>query len=61
MDTQDVDCGNSFTFLKQPEHVGYWVLYPGNGLKLKLTVYRRPTDEQIRNTEALLGRGWEDA
>ena len=41
--------------------VGFWVLYPGSDTKIKFTVFVRLTDEQIKNTEALLGWGWEDA
>ena len=44
-----------------PKTVGYWVLYPqcktGN---IKFAMYYKPTDEQIKNTEQLLGWGWED-
>ena len=44
-----------------PKPVGYWVLYPGSAMRTKFAMYVRPTDEQIKNTEALLGWGWEEA
>ena len=61
MDTQDFVCGSSFTFSSSPKPVGFWVLYPGVAAQTKFAMYRRPTDEQIKNTEALLGWGWEEA
>ena len=44
--------------LQQP--VGYWVLYEHAPTKTKFGVYAKPTDEQIKNTEQLLGWKWED-
>jgi hypothetical protein len=41
--------------------VGFWVLYPGAPLTTKFGMYVRPSDEQIKNTQELLGWGWEDA
>jgi hypothetical protein len=52
----------TFTFATvPPKPAGYWVLYPGSAGKTKFATYLRPTDEQIKNTEALLGWGWEEA
>ena len=48
-------------FAAQPKPVGFWVLYPGNATQTRFAMYLRPTDEQIKNTEALLGWGWEEA
>lgn len=48
-------------FAAQPKPVGFWVLYPGNATQTRFAMFVRPTDEQIRNTEALLGWGWEEA
>ena len=48
-------------FAAPPKPVGFWVLYPGNALQTRFGMFVRPTDEQIRNTEALLGWGWEEA
>ena len=42
-------------FAAQPKPVGFWVLYPGNAMQTRFAMYLRPTDEQIKNTEALLG------
>jgi len=52
---------SEFTITPQPQPVGYWVLYPGAKIKNKFAMYARPTDEQIKATEQLLGWGWEDA
>ena len=48
------------TFYKPPEPVGYWCLY-GGGPTTKFAMFQKPTDEQIKNTTALLGWIWEDA
>jgi hypothetical protein len=45
---------------KLPPIVGYWVLYPSAAGQTKFAIYKRPTDEQIKATEQLLGWGWED-
>ena len=50
-----------FTFSALPKPVGYWVLYPGSAMQTRFQMFVRPTDEQIKNTEALLGWGWEEA
>ena len=50
-----------FTFAAPPKPIGFWVLYPGASTHTRFAMYLRPTDEQIRNTEALLGWGWEEA
>jgi hypothetical protein len=44
----------------QPKAVGNWVLYANAPQTLKFRMYAKPTDEQIKNTEALLGWKWED-
>ena len=51
----------TFAFSTLPKPVGYWVLYPGSAIKTKFAMYLRPTDEQIANTQSLLGWGWEKA
>ena len=48
-------------FSAQPKPVGFWVLYPGNATQTRFAMYLRPTYEQIKNTESLLGWGWEEA
>lgn len=49
-----------FRAIHNPEPVGYWVLYPGALMATKFAMYSKPTDEQIANTTAMLGWGWED-
>ena len=49
------------TLSAPPKPVGYWVLYPGHAMRTRFAMYVCPTDEQIKNTEALLGWGWEKA
>lgn len=44
-----------------PQPVGYWVLYPDAAYQTRFAMYAKPTDDQIANTEALLGWKWEDA
>jgi len=44
-----------------PKVVGFWVLYPQGTLNTQFGMYHKPTDEQIKNTEQLLGWGWKDA
>ena len=50
-----------FTVHEPSKPVGYWVLYPGPGSTFQIAVYNRPTDEQIKNTEQLLGWTWVEA
>jgi hypothetical protein len=50
----------TMTFSVLPKPVGFWLLYPGEGPKTKFAMYQRPTPEQIKNTEALLGWRWEE-
>ena len=52
---------SEFTFHLPPKPVGYWVLYPKSAYQTKFGMHHKPTDEQIKNTEQLLGWGWEDA
>ena len=50
-----------YTFAELPKPVGSWILDPQGLWKTKFPMYSRPTDEQIKNTEELLGWKWEDA
>jgi hypothetical protein len=50
-----------YTFLGPPKPVGYWILDPQGLWKTKFTMHSKPTEEQIKNTEELLGWKWEDA
>ena len=49
------------TITSPPKPVGFWVLYPGAVVQIRFEMYQRPTDEQIKTTEQLLGWGWKDA
>ena len=50
------------TFAKRPKPVGYWILDPGGVVVYtQFPMFSKPTDEQIKNTEQLLGWKWEDA
>jgi hypothetical protein len=48
------------TIVSSPTPVGYWVLYPQATPHTAFAMYHKPTDEQIKNTEQLLGWGWRD-
>ena len=48
------------TAAPQPKIVGWWVLYPQAAPRTQFGMYYKPTDEQIKNTEALLGWSWKD-
>ena len=50
----------NWTLVNIPKAVGAWVLYGGAPQTTKFMMYAKPTDEQIKNTEALLGWKWED-
>lgn len=52
---------NDHTFALPPKVVGWWVLYPQASPLTQFAMYHKPTDEQIKNTEQLLGWGWKDA
>ena len=44
----------------EPKPVGAWILYPGAPLTSIFMMYAKPTDEQIKNTEELLGWKWKN-
>ena len=50
----------NWAFVPSPKAVGAWVLYDSAPMKTKFMMYAKPTDEQIKNTEELLGWKWED-
>ena len=52
---------NGITFNKKPEAVGYWRLAYGSSNYTQFAMYGRPTDEQIKNTQELLGWDWVEA
>lgn len=45
---------------KPSNPVGYWILDPSGIAHIKFLIYKRPTDEQIKNTEELLGWKWQN-
>jgi len=49
-----------YKFAEPPKPAGAWILYPGAPWTTRFTMYAKPTDEQIKNTEELLGWKWED-
>ena len=51
----------NFIYYSAPKPVGYWVLYGETAPYTAFTMYKKPTDEQIKNTEQLLGWTWKDA
>jgi hypothetical protein len=52
---------NGITFNKQPDVVGYWRLAYGSSTYTQFPMCGRPTDEQIKNTQELLGWDWVEA
>ena len=50
-----------YTFATPPKPIGCWVMYAQAMPQTKFGMYYKPTDEQIKNTEQLLGWKWEDA
>lgn len=53
--------GKKYTITQPPKPVGYWVLYAQASQHISFAMYHKPTDEQIKNTEQLLGWKWRDA
>lgn len=58
--TQDVIPATTYSIYQPPKPVGAWVLYDQGAWKTKFLMYHKPTDEQIKNTEELLGWKWEE-
>lgn len=52
---------HTYTTLTPPKPVGYWRLYEGASPYTQFPMFIKPTDEQIKNTEELLGWKWKDA
>lgn len=50
----------TYTFFQPPKPVGAWVLDPGGVVHTQFAMYSKPTDEQIKNTEAMFGWKWKD-
>ena len=51
----------AYTFYEPPKPVGYWKLGYNGVCCTKFSMYKRPTDEQIKNHYEMLGWEWEDA
>lgn len=50
----------TYTVFTPPDPVGWWCIGTGPVAYgwTRFAIYNRPTDEQIKNTEALLGWVW---
>ena len=57
----EIPPAHTYTIMSSPKPVGYWVLYPHVTPHTQFSMYHKPTDEQIKNTEQLLGWQWRDA
>ena len=49
------------TIALPPKPIGWWCLYQVQGYSTQFAVWNKPTDEQIKNTEELLGWKWKEA
>lgn len=43
-----------------PDPVGFWIMGERSGYGTRFPMFVKPTDEEIRNTEKLLGWKWKD-
>ena len=63
-DGERIDPTTVYEMYIPPKPVGGWVLDPagneGHGPCTLFTVFRKPTDEQIKNTEVMFGWKWRD-
>ena len=50
----------TFTFAAPPKPVGYWKMGDDGACCTMFSMYKKPTDEQIKNHAELLGWEWED-
>ena len=51
---------SEYALTKPPEPVGYWILDPGGVVHTRFAMYVKLTDQQIKNTEELLGWKWKE-
>jgi hypothetical protein len=56
MGTFNSDSLNEYTIQSLPSPVGTWVI----GGLLHINITKRPTDEQIKNTEEMFGWEWKE-
>jgi hypothetical protein len=63
-DGERIDPMSVYKMYEPPKPVGAWVIDPsggeGHGPCTMFHVYRKPTDEQIKNTETMFGWKWKD-
>jgi hypothetical protein len=57
----DLVAPGAYTITKVPDPICYCVLGSGGYPTINFAMYIKPTDEQIKNIEQLLGWRWEDA
>ncbi len=61
---QRIDPTSVYKLYEPPKPVGAWVIDPsgdeGHGPCTMFQVFNKPTDEQIKNTEAAFGWKWRD-
>lgn len=59
-----IDPTTVYKLQKPPKSVGAWVIDPspdeGHGPSTMFYIFRKPTDEQIKNTEQAFGWKWKD-
>jgi len=59
-----IDPTTVYKLYEPPKSVGAWVIDPspdeGHGPSTMFHVFRKPTDEQIKNTEQAFGWKWKD-
>ena len=48
----------AYTFVMPPKPVGCWQLGHNGSVCTQFPIFKKPTDEQIKNTEELLGWKW---
>ena len=59
--TEETSAETWLRLSQPPKPVGSWTLDPNPGhLTTKFVLYAKPTDEQIKNTEEMLGWKWQD-
>lgn len=51
----------TYKIVEPSKPIGFWVLYAQASQNISFAMYHKPTDEQIKNTELLLGWKWRDA
>jgi hypothetical protein len=56
----DIVAKGRYALSTPPKPVGAWILDPQGFCHTQLAMYSKPTDEQIKNTEAMFGWKWKD-